>query len=131
MKALTWQGRRDVRVETVPDPTIEHPTDVIIRVTSSGLCGSDLHLYEVLGPFLEAGDVLVAVQDTGTGTDPATADRIFNPFFTTKPSGMGMGLSICRSIIDAHHGRLWVEPGEGPGATVRFVVPLQSNNGSQ
>jgi threonine dehydrogenase-like Zn-dependent dehydrogenase len=58
MRALTWQGRRDVRVETVPDPTIEKPTDAIIRVTSSGLCGSDLHLYEVLGPFLEAGDVL-------------------------------------------------------------------------
>jgi signal transduction histidine kinase len=44
----------------------------------------------------------VAVEDTGTGLDPATADRIFDPFFTTKPSGMGMGLSICRSIIDAH-----------------------------
>jgi threonine dehydrogenase-like Zn-dependent dehydrogenase len=58
MKALTWQGRRDVRVENVPDPTIEQPTDAVIRVTSSGLCGSDLHLYEVLGPFLEAGDVL-------------------------------------------------------------------------
>jgi threonine dehydrogenase-like Zn-dependent dehydrogenase len=58
MKALTWQGRRDVRVDTVPDPTIEQPTDAIIRVTSTGLCGSDLHLYEVLGPFLEAGDVL-------------------------------------------------------------------------
>src|SRR3954463_7077159 len=58
MKALTWQGKRDVRVETVPDPSIEQPSDAIIRVTSSGLCGSDLHLYEVLGPFLEAGDVL-------------------------------------------------------------------------
>jgi threonine dehydrogenase-like Zn-dependent dehydrogenase len=58
MNALTWHGRRDVRVDDVPDPTIEQPTDAIIRVTSSGLCGSDLHLYEVLGPFLEAGDVL-------------------------------------------------------------------------
>jgi threonine dehydrogenase-like Zn-dependent dehydrogenase len=58
MKALTWHGRRDVRVDTVPDPTIEQPTDAIIRVTSTGLCGSDLHLYEVLGPFLEEGDVL-------------------------------------------------------------------------
>ena len=52
MKALTWHGTRDVRVETVPDPTIEQPTDAIIRVTSTGLCGSDLHLYEVLGPFM-------------------------------------------------------------------------------
>src|SRR5919197_1472209 len=58
MRALTWHGRRDVRVETVPDPKIEQPTDAIIRVTSSGLCGSDLHLYEVLGPFLQPGDVL-------------------------------------------------------------------------
>ncbi len=49
MKAVTWQGKRDVRVENVPDPTIEQPTDAIVRVTSSGICGSDLHLYEVLG----------------------------------------------------------------------------------
>ena len=55
MRALTWQGRRDVRVETVPDPTIQEPTDAIIRVTSTAICGSDLHLYEVLGPFLSAG----------------------------------------------------------------------------
>ena len=47
MKALTWHGKRDVRIDTVPDPAIEHPTDAIIRVTSTGLCGSDLHLYEV------------------------------------------------------------------------------------
>ena len=55
MKALTWHGKRDVRVDDVPDPTIEEPTDAIIRVTSTGLCGSDLHLYEVLGPFIDAG----------------------------------------------------------------------------
>ena len=55
MRALTWQGRRDVRVETVPDPAIQHPTDAIIRVTSTAICGSDLHLYEVLGPFLCSG----------------------------------------------------------------------------
>jgi threonine dehydrogenase-like Zn-dependent dehydrogenase len=58
MKAVTWQGKRDVRVETVPDPAIREPTDAIIKVTSSGICGSDLHLYEVLGSFLEPGDVL-------------------------------------------------------------------------
>lgn len=50
MKAVTFHGRRDVRVDTVPDPTIEQPTDAIVRITSSGICGSDLHLYEVLGP---------------------------------------------------------------------------------
>jgi threonine dehydrogenase-like Zn-dependent dehydrogenase len=58
MKAVTYHGKRDVRVDTVPDPTIEEPTDAIIRVTSSGICGSDLHLYEVLGPFMEEGDIL-------------------------------------------------------------------------
>jgi threonine dehydrogenase-like Zn-dependent dehydrogenase len=58
MKAVAWHGNRDVRVDTVPDPRIEKPTDAIIRVTSSGICGSDLHLYEVLGPFIDAGDIL-------------------------------------------------------------------------
>ncbi|MFC5731629.1 MULTISPECIES: zinc-dependent alcohol dehydrogenase [Nocardioides] len=58
MKALTFHGRRDVRVDEVPDPRIEQPTDAIIKVTSSAICGSDLHLYEVLGPFLSKGDIL-------------------------------------------------------------------------
>ena len=58
MKAVTWHGKRDVRVDTVPDPKIEEPTDVIVRITTTGLCGSDLHLYEVLGPFLTEGDIL-------------------------------------------------------------------------
>lgn len=58
MKAVTWQGKRDVRVETVPDPRIHEPTDAIVRVTSTGICGSDLHLYETLGSFIDPGDVL-------------------------------------------------------------------------
>ncbi|MBT2444326.1 glutathione-dependent formaldehyde dehydrogenase [Streptomyces sp. ISL-36] len=58
MKAVTWQGRRKVSVESVPDPTVQEPTDVIVKVTTTGLCGSDLHLYEVLGAFLDAGDIL-------------------------------------------------------------------------
>jgi threonine dehydrogenase-like Zn-dependent dehydrogenase len=58
VKALTWQGRRDVRVDEVPDPRIEQPTDAIIKVTTTAICGSDLHLYEVLGPFLGKGDIL-------------------------------------------------------------------------
>jgi signal transduction histidine kinase/DNA-binding response OmpR family regulator len=72
---------------------------------------------------VESGGVLVAVEDTGTGLDPATAERIFDPFFTTKPSGMGMGLSICRSIIDAHGGRLWMSPRVPCGTSFRFTVP--------
>ncbi len=58
MKAVTWQGIRDVRVLDVPDPVLQEPTDAIVRITSTGLCGSDLHLYEVMGPFLDPGDVL-------------------------------------------------------------------------
>jgi threonine dehydrogenase-like Zn-dependent dehydrogenase len=86
MKALTWHGRRDVRVDTVPDPSIEQPTDAIIRVTSTGLCGSDLHLYEVLGPFLEEGDVLGhepmgIVEEIGPEAgDLKVGDRVVVPF---------------------------------------------------
>ena len=58
MRAVTWHGRRDVRVEEVPDPVLQEPNDAIVRITSSGLCGSDLHLYETLGPFMGEGDVL-------------------------------------------------------------------------
>jgi signal transduction histidine kinase len=72
---------------------------------------------------VEPGGVLVAVEDTGTGLDPATADRIFDSFFTTKPNGMGIGLSICRSIIEAHGGRFWVSPRVPCGTVFRFTVP--------
>ncbi|SEE73765.1 PAS domain S-box-containing protein [Rhizobiales bacterium GAS191] len=72
---------------------------------------------------VEPGGVLVAVEDTGPGLDPATADRIFDPFFTTKSDGMGMGLSICRSIIDAHGGQLSVSPRVPCGTVFRFTVP--------
>ena len=58
MKAVTWHGKRDVRVDTVPDPKVEDPTDAIIEVTSTNICGSDLHLYEILGAFMSQGDIL-------------------------------------------------------------------------
>jgi len=74
----------------------------------------------------EAGQVLVVVQDSGTGIDPDKMHRMFDAFFTTKPSGMGMGLSISRSIIEAHGGRLWASPNAGPGATFEFSLPTDS-----
>ncbi|HWU09161.1 MAG TPA: alcohol dehydrogenase catalytic domain-containing protein [Streptomyces sp.] len=86
MRALTWHGRRDVRVETVPDPVIQDPTDIIVRVTSSGICGSDLHLYEVLGPYLTPGDILGhepmgIVEETGRDvTAVKPGDRVVVPF---------------------------------------------------
>jgi threonine dehydrogenase-like Zn-dependent dehydrogenase len=86
MKALTWHGKRDVRLEDVPDPRIEQPNDAILRITSSGICGSDLHLYEVLGPFMTEGDVLGhepmgVVEEVGAGvTNLSVGDRVVVPF---------------------------------------------------
>ncbi|MGW1808312.1 zinc-dependent alcohol dehydrogenase [Streptomyces sp. NPDC002078] len=118
MKAVTWQGRRDVRVEDVPDPRIEEPTDAVIRITSTGLCGSDLHLYEVLTPFMTPGDVLGhepmgIVEEVGPGVpDLKAGDRVVVPFQiacgncwmcltglptqceTTQVTGEGMGAAL-------------------------------------
>lgn len=86
MRALTWQGKRSVSVETVPDPVIIEDTDAIIRVTSTAICGSDLHLYELLGPFLDRGDVLGhesmgIVEAVGAAvTTLSTGDRVVIPF---------------------------------------------------
>ncbi|MQY33559.1 putative zinc-binding alcohol dehydrogenase [Streptomyces sp. RB17] len=118
MKAVTWQGRRDVRVEDVPDPRIEEPTDAVIRITSTGLCGSDLHLYEVLTPFMTPGDILGhepmgIVEEVGPGVpDLQAGDRVVVPFQiacgncwmcltglptqceTTQVTGEGMGAAL-------------------------------------
>jgi threonine dehydrogenase-like Zn-dependent dehydrogenase len=86
MKALTWHGKRDVRIDEVPDPTIQDDTDAIIEVTSSAICGSDLHLYELFGPFMDEGDILGhepmgIVREVGTSlTDLAPGDRVVIPF---------------------------------------------------
>ena len=86
IKALTWQGNRTVSVEEVPDPRIEEPTDAIIRVTSTAICGSDLHLYGVLGPYLRPGDVLGheamgVVEEVGPEVPGLSAgDRVVVPF---------------------------------------------------
>jgi signal transduction histidine kinase len=65
------------------------------------------------------------VEDCGVGISAENADRLFNAFFTTKPSGLGMGLSISRSIVEAHGGRLWAMPNEPNGAVFRFTLPLE------
>jgi threonine dehydrogenase-like Zn-dependent dehydrogenase len=86
LRALTWHGKRDVRVEEVPDPRIEQPTDAVVRITSTAICGSDLHLYEVLGPFLSPGDVLGhepmgIVEEVGPEvTHIKPGDRVVVPF---------------------------------------------------
>jgi C4-dicarboxylate-specific signal transduction histidine kinase len=72
--------------------------------------------------------VLVEVRDSGVGIDPETVNRLFTAFFTTKPGGLGMGLSICRSIIEAHEGRLWASRNMGRGATFQFTMPSYREN---
>jgi PAS domain S-box-containing protein len=72
----------------------------------------------------DPGSVLISVEDTGAGLDPVVAERMFQPFFTTKRDGLGMGLAICRSIVESHGGRLWASPRAPYGADVRFTVPV-------
>ena len=86
MKAVTWHGKRDVRVDTVPDPILKEPTDIVVRITSTGVCGSDLHLYEVMGPFIDEGDILGhepmgVVEEVGAEvTEVKPGDRVVVPF---------------------------------------------------
>ena len=144
MKAVTWQGKRDVRVENVPDPRIEEPTDAVIRITSSGLCGSDLHLYEVLTPFMTPGDILGheaigIVEEAGPevpGLRPG--DRVVVPFQiscgrcfmceaglqtqceTTQVTSEGMGAALFG------YTRLY---GAVPGAQAEYVRVPQAHYG--
>jgi threonine dehydrogenase-like Zn-dependent dehydrogenase len=86
MKAVTWHGKRDVRVDEVPDPRIQEPTDAIIRITTTNICGSDLHLYETLGPFMGEGDILGhepmgIVEEVGSAvSNVKVGDRVVIPF---------------------------------------------------
>ena len=86
MKAVVWHGPRDVRVDEVEDPKIQEPTDAVIKITSTAICGSDLHLYEVLGPFMSEGDILGhepmgIVEEVGSGVEHIKAgDRVVIPF---------------------------------------------------
>ena len=99
MKAVTWQGRRDVRVEDVPDPIIKEPNDAIIRVTSSGLCGSDLHLYETLKPVHGRG---------GRARARADGDRRGGRFGRRRPGGRRSRRralpDLLRLLLDVHPG---------------------------
>jgi threonine dehydrogenase-like Zn-dependent dehydrogenase len=113
MRALTWHGKRDVRVDTVPDPAIQGPEDVIVRITSTAICGSDLHLYELMGPFLDEGDILGhepmgIVEEVGSGvTELAAGDRVVIPFNVACGSCFmcGEGLhSQCETTQVHEHG---------------------------
>ncbi|WP_037885764.1 zinc-dependent alcohol dehydrogenase [Streptomyces viridochromogenes] len=144
MRAVTWQGKRDVRVESVPDPQLQEPTDAIVRVTSTGLCGSDLHLYEVLTPFMTPGDILGhepigIVEEVGAGVpDLQAGDRVVVPFQiacgncwmcltglqtqceTTQVTGEGMGAALFG------YTRLY---GAVPGAQAEYLRVPQAQYG--
>ena len=100
---------------------------VLINLITNGLeamAGNRrARILRVKSAIQEPDSVLISVADTGTGIDPEIVDRIFNPLFTTKSNGMGMGLSICRSIIEGHGGRLWASAGAEGGSVFQFVLP--------
>lgn len=140
MKAVTWHGRRDMRVETVPDPTLQDTTDAIIRLTSTGLCGSDLHLSEVLTPFMTPGDVvghepMGIVEDVGSEVrDLRPGERVVVPFNVSCGTCWmcGQGLhSQCETTQNRQYGtgaslfgysKLY---GQVPGAQAEFMrVPF-------
>ena len=87
-----------------------------------------LHVTTSLDP---PESVIMAISDSGTGIDPKDVERIFDPFFTTKLRGMGMGLSICRSIVETHNGRLWVSPGAPHGSVFHVRLPRAAESASQ
>jgi C4-dicarboxylate-specific signal transduction histidine kinase len=80
-------------------------------------------MLEIRGQMSASGEALIQVEDNGTGIDAVTAERIFDPFFTTKPTGMGIGLAICRSIIEAHGGLIWASAHSPHGTVFQFTVP--------
>lgn len=85
--------------------------------------GMPVRMLQVTSGLDAGGSVLITIRDSGVGLDPALIGRIFEPFFTTKSAGMGLGLSICRSLVEAHGGRLWAMPGTPCGSTFHFTLP--------
>jgi signal transduction histidine kinase len=119
---------RSVEIEQVVLNLLQNAVDAIVGSANGR---RELRLQASLEP---GGYVKVAVTDTGSGVSEALADRIFDPFVTTKPGGLGMGLAICRSIVIDHGGRLWLERGPaGPATTMCFTLPLSgpSRRGSR
>jgi threonine dehydrogenase-like Zn-dependent dehydrogenase len=143
MRAVAWHGKRDVRVDNVPDPAIQEPTDAIVRITSTAICGSDLHLYEVMGPFMGEGDILGhepmgIVEEVGSEvTNCKVGDRVVMPFQiscghcffcdqglqtqceTTQVRDQGMGAALFG------YTKLY---GEVPGGQAEFLRVPQANN---
>jgi threonine dehydrogenase-like Zn-dependent dehydrogenase len=144
MKAVVWHGKRDVRVDTVPDPKIESPTDAIVRITTTAICGSDLHLYELLTPFMEEGDILGheamgIVEEVGADVSHIQPDdRVIVPFNISCGHCFMCDLSLysqCETTQVREHGigaaifgysKLY---GQVPGGQAEFVRVPQAQFG--
>ncbi len=100
---------------------------IVNAIEAMSETGNDSRQLAVSSGPSDSNHLFVEVRDSGPGLDPANLDRVFQSFYTTKPEGMGMGLSISRSIIEAHSGRLWVTPNEPRGAVFRFTLPTQGD----
>jgi signal transduction histidine kinase len=111
------------RVTAVPIQVQQVLLNLITNAIESMAAKRGVRVLRVRSEAHESGGVMVSVEDTGAGIRAQDVERIFNPLFTTKSQGMGMGLSICRSIIEAHGGRLWAAPNTPEGAVFRFILP--------
>jgi signal transduction histidine kinase len=103
---------------------------VVNAVQAMGAAGEGPRELFITTAQTEPTGVMVAVKDSGPGLAPATVERLFEPFYTTKPGGLGLGLSICRSIIEAHGGRLWMTADLPRGAIFHFTVPTHAGSAS-
>jgi signal transduction histidine kinase len=109
------------------DPLLLHQVMVNLLLNASHAMSAidDRPRQLVVASARDAADrALLSVQDNGVGIDPNKAERLFEAFYTSKKSGMGIGLSVSRAIIESHRGRLWAEPNRGPGATFSFSIPM-------
>ena len=136
--ALALVGAREhgIRVSTRFDPAVDlvladkvQVQQVVVNLLRNAMDAMESSPRKDLMVTVAPADndmVEIAVADTGPGIDPEIADQLFQPFVTTKRSGMGVGLSISRTIVEAHGGRIWVRPGDGGGAVFRFTLPKVS-----
>src|SRR6195256_386343 len=102
--------------------------NLIVNGVQAMAAVTDRSRHLVVRSFTQAGEVVVAVRDSGIGIDPSDLNRLFNAFFTTKTGGMGMGLSICRSLIESRGGRIWASNNTGPGMTFQFALPHRAGS---
>jgi signal transduction histidine kinase len=103
---------------------------VVNAIEAMGSVDGRAHMLRITAQVRHPKDLVIAVEDSGCGIEPKDIDRIFDRFFTTKSHGIGMGLWICRSIVEAHEGRLWAEPGIQQGSVFRLELPMPTPLGT-